>query len=87
MLSRRERRCLEDIETGLLADDPDLAEKLTGPESVRLYPRPRAVRFLTILSVSLALMCAYLGEGAGWITSSGLAVAVILLKDWQLRAE
>lgn len=87
MLSRHERRRLEGIEARLLADDPDFADKMTAPELFTPSSHPHAVRFLVFLSIGLAFVCACLEEGAGCLLSSGLAIALILIRDWKLRAE
>jgi hypothetical protein len=57
-LTRQERRALREIEQALAAEDPTLAELLSGPASLR---HARVLRRMTAVAVAVSLTLLILG--------------------------
>ncbi|KEI45017.1 DUF3040 domain-containing protein [Saccharopolyspora rectivirgula] len=88
MLPKDERRRLKEIEDQLAGDDPKLAQRLSGANSMRLaWARLNPRLVLVIATALLALLCLVLGEGAGFFLAGVLAVMIFVFRNWRVQSE
>lgn len=85
MLSERERRALEEIERGVAAEDPRLAQSLSQRDSAD--PRERWP-YTAAIGVAWALVatCLLLGLPAAMLGAAALAMLAIVVRRWQFPA-
>jgi hypothetical protein len=88
MFRRYERRQLAEIERQLCAEDPVLARKLTDIRPLtRVLTWLSACRALAVATAALSILCLFLGDGAGFLTTAVLAGALLMLNGWTVQAE
>lgn len=87
MLSRHERRCLDQIEEQLTGDDPDFARRMERTRWWWPWGRLTPRTTVAVGTLGLAVICMFLGEATGFITASMLGAAVLATRNWQLRAD
>lgn len=88
MLPREERRRLREIEHQLIGDDPKLARRLTDTGLLRrVWARFGLYMALAAVSAVLAVVCLFLGDGAGLFLCGALAVVLLVFRNWHFQAE
>lgn len=87
MLSRHERRCLEQIEDQLTGDDPDFVRRMQGTRWWWPWGRLSPRAGIGVSSLGLALICVFLGEASGFITAAALGAVLLITRNWHLRAD
>lgn len=88
MLPRNERRRLEEIEDRLNAEDPEFVRKLSEPGDAKWSLRGIAPRMIPeLVAGSAAVLCLFLGEGAGFVTAAVLAVVLFAVRRYRIRVD
>jgi hypothetical protein len=88
MLGRHERRLLEEIERQLGAQDPEFADRMTHTSPwIRVRAWLTGRRAIGVVAAFLAVLCLFLGEGAGFVMAGLFAGVVFLLSDWTIRTD